>query len=231
MEGRNYNHAEAFCLMQYATEDGSERELIWNSRDGVTPMYITSRSGREMRHVNWRDDRCLPDYEPPDGSRLFVDMTRQHALEIARRILARHGVTDIEEIHQLAEGYLDPPGNPMIVEAGRYRTERLIEASSLGTPEARAIRAQAPPEAVDRILNDVRLRSGFDNATDPMPAEDNATTDGNATIDWAEVGRLKDAEMRRWERSGHPGSKPKVAHTELAAARKRERQARKVGRR
>ena len=30
-------------------------------------------------------------------------------------------------------------------------------------------------------------------------------------------------------RTGHPGSKPKVAHTHLAAARKRERQARKAG--
>lgn len=70
-----------------------------------------------------------------------------------------------------------------------------------------------------------------DNATAPMPAETNATTDGKTPIDWAEVGRLKYAQLRLWEKSGHPGSKPKVAHTDLAAARKRQRQARKAARR
>ena len=74
-----------------------------------------------------------------------------------------------------------------------------------------------------------------DNATVPMPAETNATTDGKQTIDWGEISRLKAELMRRWDMrpsaTGHPGSKPKVAHAHLAAARKRQRQARKAGRR
>jgi hypothetical protein len=31
-----HNHPEAFMLMEYVSEDGSETEVLWNSRDGVT---------------------------------------------------------------------------------------------------------------------------------------------------------------------------------------------------
>lgn len=70
--------------------------------------------------------------------------------------------------------------------------------------------------------------------------EDNATVPeitplGKERIDWGEISPRKAELMRRWDMrpsaTGHPGSKPKVAHTELAAARKRERQARKAARR
>ena len=70
------------------------------------------------------------------------------------------------------------------------------------------------------------------DSDDSMPAIEPL---GKARIDWGEISRRKDELRRRWDMrpsaSGHPGSKPKVAHTELAAARKRQRQARKAGRR
>lgn len=50
-------------------------------------------------------------------------------------------------------------------------------------------------------------------------------------IDWAEMRRLKTAELRRWEKSGHPGSKTPMNRPAITAKRKRERQARKAGRR
>lgn len=37
--------------------------------------------------------------------------------------------------------------------------EELIEASSLGTPEAKALRERTPPEVVDRIMAEVKRRS------------------------------------------------------------------------
>lgn len=80
-----YNHAEAFCLMTYREDRGTEEEVIWNSRDGVTPFVITLRSGKTATHVDWRNDRCVPDYQPPIGSRIFIDLTPERAREIATR--------------------------------------------------------------------------------------------------------------------------------------------------
>jgi hypothetical protein len=75
-------HGEAFCLMQYRSEDGTETETLWNSRDGVTPFYILSRSGKKMIHINWHEDkRQAPDFKPPSGMRVFVDATRELVTE------------------------------------------------------------------------------------------------------------------------------------------------------
>ena len=71
------NHAEAFCLMRYATKDGRESEIIWNSRDGVTPFGISSRQGKEMFHEDWHADEYKPDHVPKKGDRVFVDITQE----------------------------------------------------------------------------------------------------------------------------------------------------------
>jgi len=82
-------HAEAFCLMRYEADDGSEDEIIWNSRDGVTPFVITLRSGKTARHVDWQNDRYAPDHIPQPGDRIFVDLTPDRALESTRRMVER----------------------------------------------------------------------------------------------------------------------------------------------
>lgn len=76
-------HPEAYCLMHYRSEDGLTEEWIWNSRDGLTPFYVVSRDGRELRHVEWRRDRFLPQHVPGVGSRVFVDLTREIAEPLA----------------------------------------------------------------------------------------------------------------------------------------------------
>lgn len=49
--------------------------------------------------------------------------------------------------------------------------------------------------------------------------------------DWVAIRRAKSAELARWERPGHPGSKRKpLAPDAKRRARKRERNARKAGR-
>jgi hypothetical protein len=85
-----YLHGEAFCLMTYATRDGSEVEYIWNSRDGVTPFTVRSRSGAEMRHVDWLNDRRVPNYEPQIGERIFVDLTPMRARILATEVVDRY---------------------------------------------------------------------------------------------------------------------------------------------
>lgn len=69
-------HREAFCLMKYRSDDGSEEEMLWNSRDGVTPFCIRSRNGEKMMsHVEWNKDTFIIDFDPPPGMRVFVDAT------------------------------------------------------------------------------------------------------------------------------------------------------------
>lgn len=79
-----HQHKEAFCLMKYAAEDGSEVEWIWNSRDGITPFCVANRAGtRMLQHVDWHLDRYLPNYQPQPSERIFVDLTPERALQRA----------------------------------------------------------------------------------------------------------------------------------------------------
>lgn len=119
----DYNHAEAFALMKYVSDDGTERELIWNSRDGVTPFTTTCIHGdKTMTHVGWRNDVCNPDYVPLVGSRVWVDMTPEIATEHATRYVDRFwngkppmsGSFDTREeaINFFIKQWTSQPGNP-----------------------------------------------------------------------------------------------------------------------
>lgn len=71
-----HNHAEAFHIMTYACQDCGFSEKIWNSRDGVTPFCLTCPKCGSWHqiHVDWQKDIVAPDYAPPVGSRMFVDL-------------------------------------------------------------------------------------------------------------------------------------------------------------
>jgi hypothetical protein len=88
------DHGEAFCLMKYRSDDNSEEEILWNSRDGVTPFMITSRSGKKMSHVDWGNDVYAPHWKPPIGMRIFVDATedlvREKLLAYVEKIFTEH---------------------------------------------------------------------------------------------------------------------------------------------
>ena len=78
MSETKYKHREAFCLMLYRSKDGSEEETLWNSRDGVTPFGIESRTtGNMLYHDEWNKDKATPDFQPPSGMRVFVDSTEE----------------------------------------------------------------------------------------------------------------------------------------------------------
>lgn len=128
MPETTYQHAEAFCLMAYRSDDGTETEIIWNSRDGVTPFVITLRSGQQATHVAWQGDRRIVDYSPPPGSRIFVDLTPERARQAAERNVSRYlGDPDMRDmlldqfgdresaIDALTVEYLEP-GAPDLVE-------------------------------------------------------------------------------------------------------------------
>lgn len=84
---RTYAQPEAFAVMQYQREGGvGPVELIWNSRNGVTPFCCHSADGKHLlQHVNWSNDRCVPTYKPKVGSRIFVDATPEYVLDATIR--------------------------------------------------------------------------------------------------------------------------------------------------
>jgi len=85
-----YKHKEAFCLMQYQCETCKMIEVVWNSRDGVSPFSIPcckKKNGYQctgvMSHVNWHQDRRLKHIRMKDGQRYFVDLGFVKANEMA----------------------------------------------------------------------------------------------------------------------------------------------------
>lgn len=123
-----YDHKEAFCLMKYQSKDKTEEEILWNSRDGVTSFGIRSRSGKEMLHVNWNEDRCVPNHVPKVGDRIFVDLTRERAEEFARQRVEKYWDgpsypikdagygTKEEAANIIADSFMERTGSPDVIE-------------------------------------------------------------------------------------------------------------------
>jgi hypothetical protein len=116
-----YVHAEAYALMRYKSDDGLDEEIIWNSRDGVTPFVITLRSGKQATHVDWNGDFPFPNYQPPLGSRMFVDLTEKRARSMVAEYIERNrefvpkGMSDEEVTEMLVKDWMKP-GAPDLVE-------------------------------------------------------------------------------------------------------------------
>lgn len=127
-----YSHAEAYCIMQYAADDGSgANEYIWNSRDGVTPFCVTLRTGQSARHVAWSLDIRDPFHVPQPGERVFVNLglerARGLALETVRQwwdhpaypMSDRFATPDIATEHLTLE-YFGDGRKPDVVDAATY---------------------------------------------------------------------------------------------------------------
>ena len=110
-----YQHIEAFCLMQYQDQVTREVEVLWNSRDGVTPFIIQSRKGNEAQHVNWQQDKCVPSFIPPPGMRIFVDASPKHAhiRKAARDYVDKYWDLDIGGGQRMRHTLTKPSGAEM----------------------------------------------------------------------------------------------------------------------
>jgi hypothetical protein len=74
MSETKHNHGEAFALMTYRCDAGCHTEVIWNSRDGVTPFIVRSRDGQ---------------HQMQPGDRIFVGTTKERAREHAETYVSR----------------------------------------------------------------------------------------------------------------------------------------------
>jgi hypothetical protein len=123
----NHEHKEAYCLMKYQTMDKLETEYIWNSRDGVTPFGVKSRNTKkDLFHVDWEKDQYLPNYIPPMGSRVFVDLTVEIARRMATQMVEEHwkelqkSYPDKESAIEYYVKYWMEPGAPAVITSEEY---------------------------------------------------------------------------------------------------------------
>lgn len=124
-----YKHPEAYCRMSYANGDRSVTEVLWNSRDGVTPYGIGSADGTcELLHVDWNKDKRDIFFVPPVGSRVFIDLTMDAARAYRRVFVEKYWEKEIygermcdrtdvwttkeEAVEQLAKGDYETGGVP-----------------------------------------------------------------------------------------------------------------------
>lgn len=126
-----YAHKEAFALMRYRDDVTGAVEILWNSRDGVTPFTITSRAGNPATHVDYDLDQCVPVHTPALGSRVFVDLTMERARAHRTVFVERWWDSEVRgmkmsdcwdtkeaAIEALAHGDFDPP--PGVPVGARY---------------------------------------------------------------------------------------------------------------
>lgn len=107
MKEEKYDHAEAFCLMQYCCKACKNIELLWNSRDGVTPFMIDCpKCGDTAQHINFGKDECFPGYRPFVGQRIFIDLTKERARHQAKMHIDQ--MREIEITKQYCFDYNDP---------------------------------------------------------------------------------------------------------------------------
>jgi len=86
-----YKHKEAFCLMRYQCNKCGHHEIIWNSRDGVTPFgtVCPSCNGSSLTHAWLGSDRCVPDHKPNVGQRIWIGMTLLQATKYVDARISR----------------------------------------------------------------------------------------------------------------------------------------------
>lgn len=83
-------HPDGFNLMKYRSDDGVDDEWIWNSRAGITPFIATLSNGKTATHVDWSQDRHLPNHVPAIGNLVFVDATEDRLRARAVSFVERH---------------------------------------------------------------------------------------------------------------------------------------------
>lgn len=79
-------HGEAFNLMTYFCKDCGHKEIIWNSRDGVTPFGCGCPScGKTLLHSDWGKDTYAPSHKLLSNQKYWRDGTPEEAEAFMRK--------------------------------------------------------------------------------------------------------------------------------------------------
>ena len=94
-----YKHAEAYCLMKYKCEKCRKTEILWNSRDGVTPFMINcEKCDGHMQHTDWNEDKRIISTNNQIES-------RRHLSEHNCNIILRNGYDIIDNLKKINKIY------------------------------------------------------------------------------------------------------------------------------
>lgn len=155
IDGHQFGHAEAFMLMAYKEVGGGGQLLVWNSRDGEAPFYISLGSKKYQHDV-------LRQRGP------FFDLPREHA--VTHVWVTRTDAQVLEAWHRIVDkavkrGRIDPDkaasmrDDPEVVKSWYYRiglrdleTGRFTDEEA---PEASAIAQQ--PEGEPQSMTKQRI--------------------------------------------------------------------------
>ena len=118
-----HQHAEAFWLMKYTCQDCGHEEVIWNSRDGVTPFGIRCMACGEINMLHKGPDRYAPNHVPTVGQYIWITFPDSLRLPFGRgRVQSGDGtqfqVDDPQAMEEIAKGIADDmqPGEPYLLQ-------------------------------------------------------------------------------------------------------------------
>ena len=88
-DSTEYKHKEAFCLMRYECDKCKHQEIIWNSRDGVTPFGTACPScDGPLMHAYFASDTRSVNHRLLKFQKFWRDGTKKEAkLILARRCI------------------------------------------------------------------------------------------------------------------------------------------------
>ncbi|KKN10370.1 hypothetical protein LCGC14_1037310 [marine sediment metagenome] len=108
---KGHLYGEAFNLMTYECEKCLKKEVLWNSRDGVTPFIIRCRHCQgEAKHINWSGDLYAPKHLPKRGDRVFLTMPSAINIILNKSMVAErweHGEYPMKERFETQEEALE----------------------------------------------------------------------------------------------------------------------------
>ena len=138
-------YRKAYCLMKYQSEDQVITEILWNSRDGVTPFIIPAKDGEtRLQHVEFEKDELAIWHVPAIGSRIFKDQPFEVWIE--KEIQRTRRFWDHPDFAHLVAQY-QTPEKLVIASAGEFRKGQpcveVVDAAFHSYFQARALR-QSP---------------------------------------------------------------------------------------
>lgn len=147
-------------LITYATQDGSETEVLWNTRVGFVPLEIQSAASGELMRL-LEVGELSPSYVPDVGACVIVDMNEQRARVLAAQYLAEamdilESRKDLEQLFSTREEALQSFYDA--VSASQYD---VLTVTSAFIQDIQEYRAGGTPVAVSAGLID----------PDPAPSE------------------------------------------------------------
>lgn len=141
----------AFAFVQYTTEDGSDGEVLWNSRDGGIPSVVLScESGAEMKPLA-RQGGPRPEHVPEVGDRIIVDLTLQRARVVAATMVEQatammSGLFPSREVavERMAESLLQKQRPDVLVVTAGF-IEELLESRGRGAEPVTQVSPDSSP--------------------------------------------------------------------------------------